>query len=41
VSIAAVSYRVDLPTLESWEPVLTERARQLNTELAHYFDRYS
>jgi DNA-binding IclR family transcriptional regulator len=41
VSIAAVSYRVDLPTLESWEPVLAESARQLNTELAHYFDRYS
>jgi DNA-binding IclR family transcriptional regulator len=40
VSIAAVSYRVDLTTLESWQPLLSERAGQLNAELAHYFDRY-
>lgn len=40
VSIAAVSYRVDLPTLESWHPLLAERIRQLNTELAYYLDCY-
>jgi IclR family KDG regulon transcriptional repressor len=40
VSIAAVSYRVDLPTLESWQPLLVEQVHQLNTELAHYLDCY-
>jgi DNA-binding IclR family transcriptional regulator len=40
VSIAAVSYRVDLPTLESWQPRLAEHVRQLNTELAHCLDGY-
>jgi IclR family KDG regulon transcriptional repressor len=40
VSIAAVSYRVDLPTLESWQPLLAEHVHQLNTELAHYLDCY-
>jgi len=40
VSIAAVSYRVDLPTLESWQPMLSERAHQLNAELMHFLDRY-
>jgi DNA-binding IclR family transcriptional regulator len=41
ISIAAVSYRVNLPTLLSWQPMLSERAHQLNAELAHYFDRYA
>jgi DNA-binding IclR family transcriptional regulator len=41
VSIAAVSYRVEVPTLLSWQPLLAERVRQLNMELAHYFDRYT
>jgi IclR family KDG regulon transcriptional repressor len=40
VSIAAVSYRVDLPTLESWQPLLLEHVNQMNTELAHYLDGY-
>ena len=40
ISIAAVSYRVDLPTLESWQPSLAEHVRQLNIELAHYLDWY-
>jgi DNA-binding IclR family transcriptional regulator len=40
VSIAAVSYRVDLPTLESWQPLLAEHVRQLNTELAYHLDYY-
>jgi DNA-binding IclR family transcriptional regulator len=40
VSIAAVSYRVDLPTLESWQPMLSDRARQLNAEVMHFLDRY-
>jgi len=40
VSIAAVSYRVDLPTLESWQPLLAERVHQLNAELVHHLDYY-
>ncbi len=40
ISIAAVSYRVDVPTLESWYPPLAEHVRQLNIELAHYLDWY-
>jgi IclR family KDG regulon transcriptional repressor len=40
VSIAAVSYRVDLCTLESWQPLLLEHVNQMNTELAHYLDCY-
>jgi IclR family KDG regulon transcriptional repressor len=40
VSIAAVSYRVDLPTLESWQPLLVEHVNQMSTELAHYLDCY-
>jgi IclR family KDG regulon transcriptional repressor len=40
VSIAAVSYRVDLPTLESWQPLLLEHVNQMNTEMAHYLDCY-
>jgi DNA-binding IclR family transcriptional regulator len=40
MSIAAVSYRVDLPTLRSWWPRLHSQVDQLNTKLMHYFDRY-
>ncbi len=40
VSIAAVSYRVDMPTLESWQPLLAEQVRQLNYELVHHLDYY-
>ncbi|NIM95338.1 MAG: helix-turn-helix domain-containing protein [Anaerolineales bacterium] len=40
VSIAAVSYRVDLEILHSWWPVLKSHANQMNTELAFIFDRY-
>jgi IclR family KDG regulon transcriptional repressor len=40
VSVAAVSYRVDLSTLESWHPLLVEHVRQMNTELTHYLDCY-
>ena len=40
ISIAAVSYRVDLDTLQSWWPSLKEHADQLNVELMHYFERY-
>ena len=40
MSIAAVSYRVDLPKLCSWWPRLRTHVDQLNTKLIHYFDRY-
>jgi DNA-binding IclR family transcriptional regulator len=41
MSIATVSYRVSLPTLLSWWPILREHTAQLRAELVHYFDRYS
>lgn len=40
MSIAAVSYRVELDTLRGWWPVLHAHADQLNAELVPYFDRY-
>ena len=40
VSVAAVSYRVDIATVESWHPLLDEHVRQMNTEMAHYLDGY-
>lgn len=40
MSIAAVSYRVDLETLRGWWPILQSHAEQLNAELVPYFDRY-
>ncbi|MFQ5932666.1 MAG: IclR family transcriptional regulator, partial [Nitrospiraceae bacterium] len=40
LSIAAVSYRVDLETLVGWWPLLQERSRALSADLTHYFDRY-
>ena len=40
VSIAAVSYRVDLETLIGWWPLLRERSLALSADLSHYFDRY-
>ncbi len=40
VSIAAVSFRVSMEQLMSWVPDLRAVATQLNTDLAHYFDRY-
>jgi DNA-binding IclR family transcriptional regulator len=40
MSIAAVSYRVDVETLRGWWPVLRSHAEQLNAELIPYFDRY-
>lgn len=40
VSIAAVSYRVDVETLRGWWPVLQSHAEQLNAELIPFFDRY-
>jgi DNA-binding IclR family transcriptional regulator len=41
MSIAAISYRVDMTTLLSWWPSLNEHASQLNTELIHYFERFT
>ena len=40
MSIAAVSYRVDVETLRGWWPVLQSHAEQLNAELIPFFDRY-
>jgi len=40
MSIAAVSYRVDLKTLRGWWPLLRSHAEQLNAKLVPYFDRY-
>ncbi len=40
VSIAAVSFRVSMEQLMGWVPDLRAVATQLNTDLAHYFDRY-
>ncbi|GMR10405.1 MAG: IclR family transcriptional regulator [Anaerolineae bacterium] len=40
ISLAAVSYRVDLETLRGWWPLLRERSQALSADLSHYFDRY-
>lgn len=40
LSIAAVSYRVELPTLLGWAPTLQTHAKALSMELAYYFDRH-
>lgn len=40
MSIAAVSYRVDLKMLRGWWPILQWHAEELNAELVPYFDHY-
>jgi IclR family transcriptional regulator, KDG regulon repressor len=39
ISIAAVSYRMELAKLLALQPMLSEHAQQLSIELAHFFDR--
>jgi DNA-binding IclR family transcriptional regulator len=41
ISVSAVSYRVNLETVESWAPLLQKYTKQLNSELAYFFDRYA
>lgn len=41
ISVAAVSYRVDLDALLDWQPMLSEHGQQLSIELAHFLDRYN
>ncbi len=41
IGIDAVSYRVGMPALLSWRPMLERHAKQLSSELTHYFDRYT
>ena len=38
ISIAAVSFRVNVAMLHSWQPLLAQHVGQMNRELAHYFD---
>lgn len=40
MSVAALSFRVDMQTLRRWWPRLRTHVDQLNTNLMHYFDRY-